>query len=144
MVSPATSARKPSPRPWSHLKAARARRSFHQLAAGDGFKILVENLIAGFLAEIERLQNAQRLARIHRSVFRIERAIGSEHDLVNGEELKAALGRRRRSEHRGIGIEVLLEIVERALLQALAQRDVVLVGRARAEHVPARPDAALK
>src|ERR1039457_6378466 len=102
MVSPATSARKPSPRPWTNLKAARARRSFHQLAAGDGLKVLVENLVARHLVELERFQNAQRLARIHRSVFRIERAIGSEHDFVDREKLQAALGRRRRPAHRGI------------------------------------------
>src|ERR1017187_8166399 len=109
MVSPATSARKPSPRPWTHLKAARARRSFHQLAAGDGLKVLVEDLVAGFLVELERLQDAQCLARIDRSVLRIERAIGSEHDLVDRIELQSAFGRRHAAEHRGIGIKVLLE-----------------------------------
>src|SRR5450759_3465686 len=90
--------------------------SRHECSAGDAFEVLVENLVAGCLVEIERLENPQGFARIHRAVFRIERAIGGEYDLVDREELQAAFGRRRRPEHRGVGIEILLEIVERALL----------------------------
>src|SRR5215470_19846278 len=105
----------------------------YQLRAGDGFEILIIDLFAVGLGNIERIQDLQRHARIHRSAFRIERAVGREHDFLQREELEAAFGRGLAAEYRGVDEEVLLEVVERALLEALAQRDVILVAGARAE-----------
>src|SRR5674476_1640256 len=110
------------------LPDGRARfYSRHEFSAGDAFEVLVEDIVAGCLVEIERLENPQGFARIHGAVLGIERTIGGEQDLVDRIEFHPTLGRRRRPEHRGVGIEVLLEVIERALLQALAQRNVVLV-----------------
>src|SRR6516165_387300 len=119
-----------------------ARRSMHEFLPGDPLQVLEEDLIVVGLGEIERFKNLQRDARKHRSVFGVERAIGGKYDLVDGIEFHAALGRGHAAENRGIGIEILLEIIERALFQALAQRDVILVAGARTDHVPARADAA--
>src|SRR6516164_7885322 len=116
----------------------------YQLRAGEGFEILIIDLFAVGFGNIERIQDLQRHARIHRPAFRLERAVGGEHDLLQREELQAAFGRGLAAEYRGIDVEVLFEVVERALLEALAQRDVILVAGARAEYVPPRPDAALK
>src|SRR6516165_6761425 len=116
----------------------------YQLGAGDGFEVLIVDLFAVGLGNIERIQDLQRHAWIHRPAFGIERAVGGEHDLLQREELQAAFGRGPAAEYRGVDVEVLLEVVERALLEALAQRDVILVAGARAEHVPTRPDAAFQ
>ena len=69
-----------------------------------------------------------------------KRAIGRKNNLVNRKKLQAAFGGRCRSKHCGICVEVLLEIIERTLLQALAKCDVVFVTGARAQHVPARAE----
>src|SRR5262245_22280530 len=105
----------------------------YQLRAGDGFEILIIDFYAVGLGNIERIENLQRHTRIHRPAFRIERAVGREDDVVQREELQAAFGRGLAAEYRGVDVEVLLEVVERALLEALAQRDVILVAGARAQ-----------
>src|SRR5215831_18208152 len=99
----------------------------YQLRAGDGFEILIIDLFAVGLGDIERIQDLQRYARIHRPAFRIEWAVGREHDLLQREEFQAAFGRGLAAEDCGVDVEVLLEVVERTLLEALAQRDVILV-----------------
>src|SRR5262249_33446145 len=116
----------------------------YQFAAGDGFQILVVELLAVRLGDLERIEDLEGEARIHRAAFRIERAVGSEHDLLQREELQAAFGRRLAAEHRGVSEEVLLEIVERPFLEALAKRDVIFVTGARAQYVPTRPNATLE
>src|SRR3981081_3116119 len=121
-----------------------ALKLFYQLHAGDGFEVLVYGLFAVSLRDVERIEDLQRLARLHRPSFRIERTVGGEDDLLQRIELEPGLGRRHGGEGCGVGPEVLLEVIEWALLQALAQRDVVLVGGARPQHVPARPDAAFQ
>src|SRR6266849_777464 len=78
------------------------RRLFHQLAAGDLLQV-VENL--------------QRLADVIGALLRVERAVGGEHDPVVRIEGEAAFGRRLAAEHRGVAVEALLEVVERAFLQ---------------------------
>src|SRR5580693_115720 len=77
-------------------------RSLHQLLAGDRLKVLIKNLVVGCLVHSELVENAQRLAHIHGAAFRIERAVGGEHDLVDGEELHAALGCRLSGKRRGV------------------------------------------
>src|SRR5262249_42073191 len=116
----------------------------YEFSAGDGFQILVVELLAIGLGDIERIEDLEREPRIHRAAFRIERAVGSEHALLQREELQAAFGRRLAAEHRGVGVEVLFEIVERAFLEALAKRDVIFVTGARAQYVPTRPNATLE
>src|SRR5262249_61860140 len=81
----------------------------YQLCAGDGFEILIVDLFAVGLGNIERIQDLQRHPRIHRPAFRIERAVGGEHDLLQREELEAAFGRGLAAEYRGVDVEVLLE-----------------------------------
>ena len=54
------------------------------------------------------------------------------------------MGCRHAAEHRGVGIEAVLEIIDRALLQAFEHQAQVLVRGARAELVPARADAAFQ
>src|SRR6516165_8077063 len=104
------------------------RALLHQLLAGDALQVLEEDLITVGLRELQRFENLQRQAGIHRPVLGIERAIGGEHDLVDGIELHAAFGRRHRAESRRVGVEILLEIVERTFFEAFPQRDIVIVG----------------
>src|SRR5580700_9180823 len=118
------------------------KESLHDLLAGYRFEVLVKNLVVGRLVHAELVENAQRLAHIHGAAFRIERAVGSEHDLVDGEELHAALGRRLRGERGSVGPEIVLEIIERPLLQAFAQADVIVIRGALAHHVVARAEPA--
>src|SRR3989304_2830619 len=98
MAWPETSVRKPSPRPWTDRNRKGRSRLLHQLAAGDGFQILVEDLVAGRLVEIEFFEDPQGLARIHGAVLRIERAVGREQDLLGRIELQAAFGRQLAAE----------------------------------------------
>ncbi len=95
------------------------------------------------VGEIEQLQHRDRVADVARPLLGIERAVGGEQHAVGAVELEAADGRRARAEHRAVGIEIL-EVVKRALLQALQHRPQVLVRGARAELVPAGPDPALE
>src|ERR1700722_14678535 len=95
-------------------------RLLHQLLAGDRFEVLVKDLVARRLVHLQRLEDAQRLAWEHGAALRIERTVGCEYDLVDIEELHAALGRWLGGECRGVRPEVVLEVVERALLQAFA------------------------
>src|SRR6516225_9040431 len=92
----------------------------YQLRAGDGFEVLIIDLFAVGFGNVERVQDLQRHPRKHRRAFRIERAVGGEHDLLQRAELQAAFGRGLAAEYRGVDVEVLLEVVERALLEALA------------------------
>src|SRR5262249_3781740 len=128
---------------WRAVRVS-SRRLLHQLHAGDGFEILVVDLLAVGLGNVERVENPQRLAYIHRAAFRIEWAIGGEDDLLQRVELEPGLGCRHGGERGSVSPEVLLEVVERPLLQALAQGDIVLVAGARTQHVPARADAAFQ
>ena len=87
----------------------------HQLLAGNRLEILVEHFLRRRFLELERIQNVKRLAHIHGAALRIEWAVGGEHDLVNGEEFHAGLGRGHRGERSGVGPEILLEIIEHPL-----------------------------
>src|SRR5664279_3258451 len=110
----------------------------------DRLQIAVPDLLLVGLRQVDALENAQRLAGIYGAPLRIERASGGEHDLVEVVEGKPGMGRRHAAEHRGVGIEVVLEIIERALLQALENLAQVLVQEARADLAPARADAAFQ
>src|ERR1051326_9204117 len=48
----------------------------HKRLASDPFEVLIINLVARFLRQIERVENLQRLADVARAFFRIEREIG--------------------------------------------------------------------
>src|ERR1700722_6261790 len=118
--------------------------SLHEFLARDRLEILVVDLLFHVLREIERLQNPQRFADVAGAFLGIERTVGGEHDLLGWIKGEAADGRGVGAEHGGVGVEILLEVVERALLEALAQRHVVLVRGAGAELIPARADAAFE
>src|SRR5215471_2080343 len=107
-----------------------------QLAPDQPLEILVIDLVALCLGEIERIENPDRLADVARALLGIERTIGCEHEVIERIECHAADRRGMRPEYRGIGIEVVLEIIARPFLEALAQRYVVFIRRARAELVP--------
>src|SRR5258705_9189607 len=100
------------------LRRDGAWKLFHQLHAGDGFEVFVIYLLAVGLWDVERIEDLQGLAWIHRPSFRIERTVGGEDDLLQRIELEPGLGRRHGGEGRGVGPEVLLEVIEWALLQA--------------------------
>ena len=83
------------------------------------------------------------VSRMYKPWRGLERHVGSEQNLVESEELDAALGGRVRAEQRRIGIEHV-EVIHRTLLHRFEQRHVVLIGGARAELIPAMADAAFK
>ena len=92
--------------------------------------------------DVGRLEEAQRVARVHRALFRIERAVGGEHDLVVVEEGQPHRHAGFRRERRGVGVERVLEVIERTLFELLQQYREVFVRGARAELIPAGADAA--
>src|ERR1043165_6000564 len=115
-----------------------------ELLPGDPLEIALIDGVPLFFRQVERIENAERLADVHRALLGIERAVGGEHDLYQRIELHAELGRGIRGEHRRIGVEILLEVVERALLQRLVERAAIPVRGARAELIPAGADAAFE
>src|SRR5437763_10148923 len=104
-------------------------RIVHQRTAGETFQVLEKDLVPVGLGQIEGLQDLQRYARKHGALLRVERAVGGEDHLVARIELQPAFRRRRAPEGGGVGKKVLLEIIERALFEALAQGDVSLIDR---------------
>src|SRR5262249_28302902 len=55
----------------SARRVGRRRFLLHQLYTGDGFEVLVVDLLAVGLGNVERVEDSQRLAYIHRAAFRI-------------------------------------------------------------------------
>src|SRR5262249_56581509 len=74
----------------------------HQFFAGNPLQVLEVDLILVRLWQLERFENLQGHARIHRAAFRIEGAIGGEQDLLDRVELKPAFGRRHSAERRSV------------------------------------------
>ena len=109
------------------------------------FSRLPWNIFVSYvLREIEPVQYPQGFSDISSTFFRVEWAIGSEHYLFGRIERQPACRRGIGSEHRGIGVKILLEIVERAFFQAFAQAHIIFVRGTGAELVPARPDPAFE
>src|SRR5262245_18482933 len=120
-----------------------ARRTLlRQLLSYQGFEVAAIDALAVLFRQVEAIEDFQRLADVHRPLLGIERAVRREDGLLEREEFQPAHGGRARAEYGGVGIKILLEVVERRLLHALAQRHVILVRRTRAELVPAGADAA--
>src|SRR3977135_422608 len=69
-----------------------ARRLFHRGHASAGFQVLVVDLLAIRLGDVERIQDLQRHSRIHGAALGIEWAVGREHDLLERKERKSPLG----------------------------------------------------
>src|SRR3954469_5028660 len=119
----------PSPDPRWHLPRRTPRRaragdepgSLSKLLPGNSLKIALVHGRALLLREVELVQDAQRLADIHRAAFGIERAVAREHDLLHLVKRHAAQGRGFRRERRSVGVEILFEVVEWALFQRLHQ-----------------------
>ena len=93
---------------------------------------------------INAFDNAQRFARVHGPFFGIEGAVGPKHDLVEIVERKTSMCCRHAAEHGCVGIERVLEVVERPLLQALQDHAQIFVRCARAELVATWADAAFQ
>src|SRR5581483_11038046 len=72
-------------------------------------------LLARLCRHLDRFQHLDGVADIARASFRIEGRVRREQHLIGGIEVQAAYGRGARTEHRGVGVEIL-EIVERTLL----------------------------
>src|SRR5262249_10209557 len=120
-----------------------ARDLLDQLGAGQLLEIPVVDVLELVLRQVRIVQNAQRLADVHRALLGIERAVGREHDVLVRIEGEPQRGPCFGGECGGVDDEVLLEIVERSLLQAALERLVVGVRGACADLVPAWTDAAL-
>ena len=69
---------------------------------GDALEIAVGDRLLFRLRNVGRLEEAQGVARIHRALFRIERAVGREQHLVGRVEGKPAHGG-------GVGAELQME-----------------------------------
>src|ERR1700759_4496086 len=87
--------------------------------AAHGLEIAVPDLLLVGLRHVDAFEDADGLARVHCALFRIERAVGGEHDFVEVKEGEARMHRRFAGEGGGVGVEHVLEVIERALLQAL-------------------------
>src|SRR4051812_37627348 len=85
----------------------------HQLYAAHGFEVLVVDFLAVGFGHRQAVEDLERLADIHRAALRIEGAVRREHHLLERIEIEPADGSRARGEHGGVGVEVLLEIIER-------------------------------
>src|SRR5262249_39180941 len=120
-----------------------ASRPFDPVRAGQLLEVLVVDVLELVLRQVRVVQNAQRLADVHGALLGIERAVRREHYVLVRIEAEPQRGTRFGGEHRGVDDEVLLEVVERPLLQAALERLVVGVRGACADLVPARADAAL-
>src|SRR5262245_19155943 len=78
------------------------RLEFH---ARDGLEVAVPDLFLVRLRHVDAFENAQRFARIHRALLRIERAIGREYDLVGVIESESRMRCRHAAKHGGVRIE---------------------------------------
>src|SRR5215216_1464941 len=91
-----------------------------QTPAGQRFEIAEIDRVALPLGNIQSVDDADRIANIAVALFGIEWAVAGEHDAIGPVKLQAADCRRTRAEHGAVGVKILLEIVERPLLQAIA------------------------
>src|SRR6185436_17336506 len=105
----------------------------HELPPRDLLQVAVIDLVAVGLGEVEAVEDLDGLADVAGAALGIEGAVGGEHHPVGAVELEAADGGRARAEHGGVGVEVLLEVVEWALLEALEEGEIVLVRGALAD-----------
>src|SRR3981189_1604783 len=112
--------------------------SLDQLGAGRGLQVLEIDLFQLVLRQVERVENAQRLADIAGAFLGIERAVGREDDILDRIEGEPAHGPGVGAEHGGIDVEILLEVIERPLLQAALERLGIRVRGAGAALGPAR------
>src|SRR5690349_17152675 len=135
----------PAPATTTGRSAIASWSLFDELDPGQLLEIAVIDLLELVLRQVEPVDDAQRLADVAGAFFRIERAVGREHDLLGRIEGDAQHGAAVGAEHRRVDVEALLEVVDRALLlEAALERLVVLVRGARADLVPAGADAALE
>ena len=74
------------------------------------------NAGAFVVADLERIDNADRFTDIHGPLFRIERRIGGKQHAVDPEKIEPALGSRERTKQRRVGVEKL-ESLERPSLE---------------------------
>src|SRR5262245_11111746 len=71
-----------------------ANRLFRQLLADQFFEVAVVERRTVSRRELEVIEDAERLANVHRAAFRIERAVRGKDDLVEVVERHAGLRRR--------------------------------------------------
>src|SRR5262249_57613760 len=91
----------------------------HEGLARELLDVLEVDLVAVGLGDVEAVDDLDGLANVLRAALRVERAVGGEHHLVHAEELEPANGCRARAEHRSVGVEIFLELVDRPLLETL-------------------------
>src|SRR5450631_3495806 len=95
-------------RAWIRPNYRGLRRKFHP---ADRLEIAVPDLLLVGLRHVDALEDPQCFAGVHRAFFRIERAIGGKHDLVEVVEGEPRMGRRHAAEHRGVSVERVLEVI---------------------------------
>src|SRR6516164_3154351 len=89
------------------------------------------------------VRDVEPLDDVNRRRDRTERRVGCEHHVVGAEEFEPAAHRvDAAAEQRGIAVEVV-QVVEMGPLQRRQDLRIVLVAGARAQHLEARPDAAV-
>src|SRR5205823_1013787 len=93
--------------------------------------------------EIERVDHIDGVADVAGPLLLVERAIGSKQHAIGPEEFDAANQGGARAFDRRVAIE-FLEVIIRALLQALEQSTVVLVRSTRAQLIEAVRNATLE
>src|SRR4029453_16651220 len=98
-----------------------------EFRARDRLEVAVPDHFLVRLGHVDAFKNAQGFARVHCALLGIERAVRREYDLVGVVERKTRMGRRHAAEHRGVGIEGVLEIIEWTLLELLQDGAQVFV-----------------
>src|SRR5262245_4753501 len=112
--------------------------------ARDGLEVAMPDFFLVRFGHVDALKDAQRFACVHRALLGIERAVRREYDLVEIVKRQARIGRRHAADHGGVGIERVLEIIQRTLFELLQDDAQVFVGGAGAELVPAWTNAAFQ
>src|SRR3974390_270493 len=98
-----------------------------ELHTRQRLEIAVPNLFLVGRRPTDAFQDAQGLTGVHRALLGIERAVGGKNYLVAIVEGEPCMGRRYAAEHCGVGVEVVLEIIERPLFQPFEDNAEVLV-----------------
>src|SRR5260370_17582522 len=100
-----------------------------------GFGVAMADLFHVGSGQIERLHDCDRGTDVAPALLLVERAIGSEQDVIGPEERQSAKRRRACAGERSVAVEAL-EIAERPLFQPLQPARITLVRRAHPELLP--------
>src|SRR5258705_11835869 len=107
-------------------------------------RVLVADLfLVGLREMVERFHGFDGGADVAPALFLVERTIRRKQHVIGAEERDSANRRRAGAGERGVAVEAL-EIIERALLELLQKKRVVLIRGTGPKLVPAMGDAALE